>query len=101
MIMRQRVWLKHYKREDWEQCPLCGERLKWVYDGIYWIPCDIKPLLFKWDLDGKFAIVKQRELIEGCEIYKGGDTEGYTMGLMPHVYSCWKRNGWRGVKYET
>ena len=99
-MTRLRVWLKHFKREDWERCPLCGELLKWSYDGIYWIPCDIKPILFKWELGGKFSIMKNRELVENCEIYKNGNTEGFVMGLLPHVYSCWELKGWHGVKYE-
>jgi len=100
MIMRQRVWLKHFRREDWEFCPLCEMQLRWVYDGVYWIPCDREPILFKWELDGKFSIVKNRQLVDGCVIYSGGDSAGFELGLLPHVYSCWDLKGWHGVKYE-
>jgi len=50
-------------------------------------------------MDGGFKIMKNRKLIDGCEIYKKGDGAGFTLGLLPHVYSCFDLNGYGGVKY--
>lgn len=97
--MRLRVWLKHNHKEDWHNCPACNTPLKWVYDGENWVPCDREPIYYKWTMGGNFKIFKNRELLDGCEIYKSGDGKGFTMGLLPHVYSCFDLNGYGGVKY--
>ncbi|MBO5453733.1 MAG: hypothetical protein J6A69_07205 [Clostridia bacterium] len=85
---RKRVWLTHKYREQWECCPLCCEQLKWVYDGNVWIPCNIEPKMFRRQIGSSLNMVKKKELIEGCELYKGGSPEGFTYGLIPHVYTC-------------
>lgn len=98
--MRKRVWLTHNRREDWQHCPMCQQPIRWVYDGINWIPCDREPVMYKWDLGGRFYIVRNRELVKGCEIYAGGGSAGYRMGFLPHVHSCDHLNGWEGAKYD-
>lgn len=97
--MRLRVWLKHNKKEEWERCPLCNMPLRWSYDGLEWIPCDKEPILYKFDLIGEFKIIKKRELIDNCIIYKGGNTTGYSYGLIPHIYTCYDLDGWKGAKF--
>ena len=96
--MRSRIWLKHKYRED-DFCPLCGGKLKWVYDGDVWIPCDSAPVLFRFEKGGRVQIVKNRQIYSGCELFKGGGN-GYIRGLLPHVYSCQDLCGWGGVKIE-
>lgn len=95
---RQRVWFRYNRREDLDCCPLCFTPLRWVFDGVYWYPCDKEPVLFKQDNGGKLTVLKRRELIEGCKIYTSGDTDGYQMGLLPHTFTCSEIWRFKGAK---
>ena len=98
MNTRDRVWLKHHHREPWEYCPLCAAPLRWVYDGDQWIPCDREPALYTRNIDAKALIVVKKELVGNCEIWEPGKHGKYSLGLLPHVYSCDLLDGWGGVK---
>ena len=97
---RKRVWLKHRYHEGWEFCPLCHAPLRWIYDDEMWIPCDRVPVLFKRELDGNMSIVTEGTLKDYCTLYVPGAEGNYKQGLLPHVYSCDRLDGWFGIKIE-
>ncbi|GEM_PF-7005206 len=94
-LERKRCWLTHYRREDWEYCPLCNAPIRWMYDGDLWIPCDREPVRFSRGIDGNLTIVAGGGTLDYCMLDDGG-----RLGLLPHVYSCDSLNGWHGVKIE-
>ena len=89
MTLRERPWLTHRRRPDWNLCPLCQAPIKWIYDGIVWIPCDREPVLVYPRLGRKRAVVR-RELLEDCAYYANGPIAGETPVLAhePHIFTC-------------
>ena len=85
--IQDRCWLKHWKRELWNSCPLCGKSLTWVRVAD-WTPCDEEPVLYV--PGGKLTIVKKRDYVENCALYKKGDGSDVRpeTGLIPHYYTC-------------
>ena len=97
-LMRNRCWLKHRYKEDWEVCPLCRTPIRWVYSDGEWTPCDREAISYVRDLDGKLIIYNGKELIEYCKAYTKGMNNSVRMGLLPHVFSCDELKGYHGVK---
>lgn len=88
MQLRTRIFLQHYRREEWRECPLCGAPVRWVEtDYRKYTPCDLAPVLY---LDGgNMWLVKNREIIKTCTMYKPGmPHETIKYGLRPHVFTC-------------
>ena len=87
------IWKTHKHRDEYENCPHCGEPLKWIYDGLFWIPCDHKPVLFVMHPEGKSSIVYEKQLLEGrCLIFNARDERcrGVTplWGYQQHYFTC-------------
>lgn len=72
-------------------CPDCFSPLKWVYDGMYWIPCDTEPVLFYPD-SGKDWIVYKGRLLKNAKIFRKGlkIDKPVLSGLKPHAFNCRK-----------
>ena len=86
------IFLKYRYRLNENICPDCYSPLKWVYGGMYWIPCDTEPVLFYPD-SGNDIIVYKRELLKNVKIYKRGGIridKPVLSGLRPHVFNCQK-----------
>lgn len=95
MLERSRLWLKHKRRGEDNECPLCNASIRWVYDGFYWYPCDKEPVYYTRDYNSTVCVMKRRELIEGVRLYQPGmDSTKIQLGLLPHVYSCSKTKGY-------
>ena len=86
------IWKTHRKREDFEVCPHCGKPLKWIYDGIEWMPCDKDPVMFILHPAGWRSVVYNRQVYNSCLLYRKGDKrfDGVhpLMGNMQHYYTC-------------
>lgn len=89
MIFRDRLWLTHRRKLDTDFCPLCFAPIKWIYDGILWIPCDREPILVYPYAGDKKAVIR-RELVNHCALYSDGILEGIkpVLAHMPHVFTC-------------
>lgn len=87
--LRDRLYLTHRRRRAEDYCPLCYVPVKWVYDGIIWIPCDKEPALIYPGKGEKRAVIR-RELRSDCSLYADGKIEGDipVEGLIPHVLTC-------------
>ena len=85
------IWKKH-KRRGWDNtCPHCGKPIKWIYDGMDWLPCDTEPILFRMHPDGRDTVVYKRQELERCIIYSGQDKKGDGVpltGHRQHYYTC-------------
>lgn len=97
---RNRCWMKHRYREEWERCPMCGAPLRWMYDGDEWIPCDREPVRYFRDISGKLSVMQGRSLLDYCVLAESTVEKRTRLGLLPHVYSCGALDGWHGVKVE-
>lgn len=88
--MNTMIYLR-YRRRGESYCEECGAVLKWVYDGISWIPCDAEPVLI-YPGKGDFTAVYKRELIKDALFYKPGMQfeERPEYGLSPHIFNCRK-----------
>lgn len=87
-MQRDRCWLKHWRREDWVVCPLCGEPLRWVrlITGEY-TPCDAQPALVC--KGGRWAVVKRKDLTDAK--YRRWRPQSGTdpfFARIPHIYTC-------------
>lgn len=85
------IWKTHKQRGDFNECPHCGKRLKWIFDGIEWLPCDSEPVLFVMHPQGKNTLVYHRELIDRCLLFDKRDkrTHGANLtGHRQHYYTC-------------
>lgn len=89
MLWRDRLWMKHRHKGDYDFCPLCYAPIKWVYDGIDWIPCDQEPVLI-YPHQGKETAVIRRELLFDCKLYSQGIMPNLrpVEALRPHVFTC-------------
>lgn len=78
-----------HRRRGEEICPDCFSSLKWVYDGVSWIPCDTEPVYF-YPGEGRETVVYRRETIKNALLYCAGMEVDSTplMGLRPHFYTC-------------
>jgi hypothetical protein len=89
---RSRVWKTHKRRGDFDECPDCGQPLRWLYVNGEWLPCSHEPVMFILHPDGKNAVIYKRELYETALLYKKGDPRfnGIHMlqGYIQHYYSC-------------
>lgn len=94
MLWRERLWITHKKKRDEPFCPICYSPIKWVYDGIVWIPCDQEPVLGYLRLGSKTAIY-HREMLHNVWLYRDGpiDGENPVEVLIPHVFTCEKLKG--------
>jgi len=77
--------MAHRRREPWNVCPLCGKPLRWVR-VIEWTPCDEEPVLFV--PGGKMTLIKKRDFVLNCALYKRGDKNRPGTALIPHFYTC-------------
>lgn len=85
---RERCWVTHKRRPFWNECPLCGQPIKWIklWDGKF-SPCDDEPVLFVFSKDAKYKVVVKRELLEHITLkIPPGEKPRY--GRLPHYYSC-------------
>ena len=89
MLWRDRLWLTHRKKRDEDFCPLCFSPIKWVYDGLFWIPCDKEPV-FAYIGYGEKTAVYKKELCKNVHLYRDGQIEGIRPSevLIPHVFTC-------------
>ena len=89
---RKRVWKNHKRREDFEDCPSCGNPLRWLRIDGGWIPCSHEPVMFILHPDGKNAVIYKRKIYENALIYKKGDTRfdgaQILQGYIQHYYVC-------------
>lgn len=86
---RERLWLTHKKRLQFDFCPLCFDPIKWIFDGIVWIPCDREPILAYAGVGAKTVIYK-RELLKNFYLYSDGFL-GNTQPVWchnPHIFNC-------------
>ena len=86
---RERLWLTHRRRGADDFCPLCFAPIKWVYDGIDWIPCDKEPVL-AYPGEGSKKAVISRNLRNDCWLYADGSLPGKIPvdALQPHIFTC-------------
>lgn len=91
-MFQPQVWKNHKRREQFNECPHCGQPLRWIYDGVVWYPCDKEPVIFMMHPSGKSSIVYNRELYKNCLIYRKGDPRFAgthpLSGSVQHYYSC-------------
>jgi len=89
--MNTMIYLRNKRRGNFDYCEECGAALKWVYDGYYWIACDVAPVLFYPHI-GRCKVVYKRELIENALLYRTGLSieQQPLIGLSPHIFSCRK-----------
>ena len=90
-LFSPKVWPTHRRREYFDDCPHCGAPLKWVYDGVEWMPCDKEPVLFIHHPEGKSTVIYRRTAHTGCLVYARGDkrfAEAPKMGHTQHYYTC-------------
>ena len=86
------IWKKHRRNEEYRVCPHCGQPIRWIYDGDYWIPVDRDPVMFIMHPDGKNSVVYNKKVLENCLFYRRGD--GRFHGIIPltgnrqHFYTC-------------
>lgn len=86
---RERCWVTHKRRPYWNQCPLCGQPVKWVrlWYGEY-SPCDLEPVLYSFPgRKTKFKAVAKRDIVENV-IYRANPGDNPRYGWKPHYYSC-------------
>lgn len=88
---RERCWLSHRRRPEFNSCPLCGAPIKWerLWDGTF-SPCDAEPVLVIQKRGSRFNVVYRRELIKDCKLYSPR-TDGCAapkIARMPHYYTC-------------
>lgn len=90
--MRDRCWKTHKKREPWDSCPLCDQPLKWVYNGVEWMPCNREPILFILHPKGRNAVVYRRRIYDNAILYQPNNNVFYKQqplqGYMQHYYTC-------------
>lgn len=99
----QKVWKTHKRREYFDRCPRCGKPLKWIYDGVDWLPCDYEPVLFMLHPSGRSRVVYHRKVFENALLYRPGDQRfnGTPLtGYIQHYYTCKKgvNNGTRELE---
>lgn len=85
------IWKSHKRRLDMSACPHCGQQIKWIYDGMSWLPCDKEPALFMLHPEGKSAVVYNKQIYDNCLLYKSGDPRfiGAPLhGNIQHYYTC-------------
>lgn len=84
-------FIRYNRRGNTNICEDCYSPLKWIYDGMYWIPCDTEPVLF-YPESGKDIIVYHRKLLFDAKIYKKGMRMKKQVfeGLRPHALVCRK-----------
>ena len=85
----QKIRLRYTRRTDSSFCPDCFTPIKWVFDGIYWYPCDREPVLF-WPEGGNEMIVYRGQVFFHALLYKPGieKEELPLTGHRPHYFTC-------------
>lgn len=91
--MKNQIFIRYRRRQDFCVCPLCNKGLKWVTDGILWYLCNEEPVLFVRD-SGYEMVLKKGEVIRNTKILRDGmnigDPSLYEYGLEPHIFTCEK-----------
>jgi len=77
------------RRPDFDTCPHCDARLRWVYDGARWYPCDYEPVLCLLDGGDDFVIkrgtvVRTARIWRHWMIFERPPVRAYR----PHKYTC-------------
>lgn len=91
MTFSPSIWKRHKRRDDFNECPHCGAPLRWIYDGIDWLPCDTEPVLFRMHPEGKSTVVYRRAELANCILYSAKDRKGTgepLWGHVQHYYTC-------------
>lgn len=99
-IERNRCWLRHRHKEEWDRCPLCNAPIRWIYVDSEWTPCDREGVTYKRDFEGDLLIYDGNGLKDCCKLYSVGDSGRFKIGLLPHVYSCDELKGYHGIKVD-
>lgn len=96
ITLRNRIWLTHRHRLEYDFCPLCNNPLKWIYDGSVWVPCDREPILVYPGKGNQKAVIR-RKLVQDCCLYADRVLAGIrpVEGHRPHVYTCTELHGGR------
>lgn len=87
------IWKEHKRREyEMDVCPHCGAEIRWIFDGISWLPCDREPVLFIIHPEGRENVVYRRKVIGRCLTYRKGDPRFAgaipRQGNVQHYYTC-------------
>ena len=89
--MKNPIFIRYRKRENFRVCPHCHKGLKWVTDGIEWYLCNENPVLFIRD-EGHEMVLKKGEVIRNTKILRPGmkvqNPGAYEYGLEPHIFTC-------------
>lgn len=90
--MISQLWKTHRHAEAVERCPLCGEKIKWIYIEDGWAPCDEDPVLFILHPAGKDVVIYKGRKYECAMIYKPGmrfaGVYEPLKGYRQHYYTC-------------
>lgn len=74
-----------------KECPHCQKPLRWIFDGLEWLPCDHEPVLFIMHPEGRESVVYGREVLTHCLTYRKGDPRFVGIpkhGNVQHYYTC-------------
>lgn len=91
--MKNQIFIRYRRKQDFCVCPLCGKGVKWATDGIEWYPCNEEPILFVRD-SGFEMVLKRGEVIRNTKVLRAGmkakNPADYEYGLEPHIFTCEK-----------
>lgn len=86
---RERCWVTHKRRAYWNQCPLCGQPIRWIRLWFReYSPCDIEPVLYSFPGGKtKFRVVSKSDVIDNV-VFQSKPGEKPRYGWRPHYYTC-------------
>lgn len=87
--MISQIHLRYKRRMDMSICPDCFAPIKWIFDGVYWYPCDREPVLF-WPGIGTEAVLHKGNFLTHALMFypASGKSDAPLTGHKPHYFSC-------------